>query len=203
MDQALANLSPAALAGLLAAYILAATRIAKPLAPLWARLRAPWPQLIPAIVALLPQVADAFTDVNTWQSFAVSVATAVGLILPGINAKPPQDPPSGENPVGPATPWNDIPPAPREPKIDEVRLSWKLSAVAALGVFLAMVLLPFAAGCSPAPAKAKAPCDEATFKALLVQCNAEAAACVANGGEESACDTICDERADKRREQCE
>lgn len=83
-----------ALAGLLVAYLMAASRIAGPLTPIWQRLPAPWPTIAPAIVALLPQVADLFRDVNSWQSFAVSVTSAIALLLPGITPKPPA-PPSG------------------------------------------------------------------------------------------------------------
>jgi hypothetical protein len=103
MNEALSTLSPAALAGLIVAYLMAASRIAGPLAPLWARLPAPWPQIAPAIMALLPQVADLFKDANTWQSFAVSVSSAIALVLPGVLPKPPEPP--SEKPVGP---WVDI-----------------------------------------------------------------------------------------------
>ncbi len=115
MPHDLANLSPVAIAGLIVAYLMAASRIAGPLTPLWERLPSPWPQVVPAIVALLPQVADAFQDVNTWESFAISVATAIGLVLPGIKPKPPGPPPGTKGrdgtviPPGPLT--EDTPPS--------------------------------------------------------------------------------------------
>lgn len=120
MPEALTNISPAALAGLIVAYLLAASRIAGPLTDAWASLPKPWAAIIPAIVSLLPQVADVFSDVNTWQSFAVSVSSAIALILPGIKPKPP-GPPS-EKAVGQvdAGPWNDSTP----PSLPGVRMKW-------------------------------------------------------------------------------
>lgn len=63
------------------------------------------------------------------------------------------EPPTGEDPVGPAgpPPWaGSFPPS---SKLPGLKLSRWLPALAALGVFLAMVLLPFVAGCSSGPAK--------------------------------------------------
>jgi hypothetical protein len=194
MDQALSTLSPAALAGLIVAYLLAASRIAGPLAPLWARLPSPWPQLAPAIFALLPQVADAFEDVNTWQSFAVSVATAIGLVLPGIMPKPPQDPPAGgERPVGP---WVDIEPEKTPPSLPGVSrfvaIGWMALLFGGCGLF----------GSQPAEPPAKPPCDPGTAADMATQCAAEAALCVTKGGSEQECGAVCDKRADERAEQC-
>jgi hypothetical protein len=183
MPESIANISPAALAGLIAAYLLAASRIAGPLTNLWASLPKPWAVIIPAIVAMLPQVADLFTDVNSWQSFAVSVSSAIALILPGIKPKPPEPPrgPGGDViPPGPLT--EDEPPS--LPGVARFfAIGWMLVA------------------CSPA-APAKAPCDDATFEKMLKDCTAAAATCVIGGKPEEECGAICDHRADERAKQC-
>lgn len=194
MDQALTNISPAALAGLIVAYLLAASRIAGPLTNAWASLRKPWAVIIPAIVAMLPQVADAFTDVNSWQSFAVSVTTAIALILPGIKPKPPE-PPSGNTgrdgtviPPGPLTPDEDPPSLPG---------AFKLGSFIAVGFMVA---------CSGAPKNPQHPdpaCSDENFGKLAAACAAEAATCVAKGGTEELCGQVCDAKADAWQEKCQ
>lgn len=191
MDQALSTLSPAALAGLIVAYLLAASRIAGPLAPLWPRLPAPWPQLAPSIMALLPQVADAFEDVNTWQSFAVSVATAIGLVLPGIMPKPPEDPPTGGDPK--PGPWDDI-------KADTDKTPPSLPGAhrfIAIGWMTALLV-----GCSSAPLGP--PCDQATLAGIVAECTLRSEECASKGVPEAECAALaeCDRRLDQRAEVC-
>lgn len=146
MPESLTSLSPVALAGLIVAYLLAASRIAGPLTNVWASLPKPWAAVVPAIVAMLPQLADAFTDVNSWQSFAVSVSSAIALILPGIKPKPPE-PPSGTVarngvviPPGPLTEQDDEPTPPSLPG----------AAMRAVTLLVALaLLLPGCAGWKP------------------------------------------------------
>jgi len=157
---------------------MAASRIAGPLTPLWARLPAPYPQIIPSLVALLPQVADAFkTDVNTWESFAVSVATAIGLILPGITSKP-----------------KSLPEQVLDPDITR-----RIGPLVVLLVALAAVSQQACSGNTPPP---KTGCSDEAFAGLTVECAAAAAKCVADGGAEETCGEICDSRAENWSASC-
>ena len=194
MPEALANLSPAALAGVLVAYLLAASRVAGPLKPLLTKLPEPWARIAPVIVALLPQVADLFSDVNTWQSFLVSVSSAVALALPGLMKDPPP-PPGDSRPVAakPSEPHVFLQNEDGSPI--EMR-SWPVPAWGVLAVLACLVGCP---GNAPPP---KAPCDPTTLAAMTAACSAEAYAGGKNGGTEAECTAECDRKLDKRAEEC-
>ncbi len=140
MEQALANLSPSTIAALLVANLLAASKIAGPLAPLWKSLPQRWSVTIPALVALLPLIANFFVDVQTWTDFLVATANAIGLALPGFLTPP--APPSDTKPVA-AKPHVFLQNDDGSPV--EMR-TWPVPAFGVLA-FLACLVLPGLTGC--------------------------------------------------------
>jgi hypothetical protein len=130
--------SPAAIAGAIVAVLLAFSRKAPLMTRLWAMLPHPWPVVIPALVALIPQIVDVMKDVSTWGGFALSLFTAFSIAAPGFEAARPKDkddkgPPSGK-PVGP---WVDVDAEKTPPSLPGVTrfiaIGWMLLACALLG----------------------------------------------------------------------
>ena len=63
--------------------------------------------------------------------------------------------------------------------------------------WLALLLL----GCSGAQVSQE--CSDTAYATLVAECSAAAARCVAQGGNEDECGTVCDEKADQWEAQCQ
>jgi hypothetical protein len=82
----LAHLDPVTAGSLVAAAALALTRLLTTAKPLWDRLPASLQGLVPALVLVLPQVAEQAMGVKTGLDLANLLVLAAALILPGAHS---------------------------------------------------------------------------------------------------------------------
>lgn len=82
----LAHLDPVTAASLIAAGVLALTRLLTTLKPVWERFPALLQGLFPVLVLVLPQIAAAALGVHTSLDLVNLIALSVALVLPGVHS---------------------------------------------------------------------------------------------------------------------
>lgn len=76
-------MSTVEIAALVVAFCLAASRLLKVAAPLWAKLPKPVAAWAPVIVMALPKIAEAFGMVKTELDLTEAVLVSMALLVPG------------------------------------------------------------------------------------------------------------------------
>jgi hypothetical protein len=97
-QQIVSAFSPGAVAAVVVAIIMAASRLAPFTKPYWKFLPKIVQAWLPSLVAALPAAVNAFATVKTWvdlvQALLVVGVIPIALAVPGVNASQGSDPPA-------------------------------------------------------------------------------------------------------------
>ncbi len=206
----------------IAAVALAVVRLLTASRPFWASTPAWLQKALPALLMAIAAIPTAIEHARSWLDVVVAVVVSGAMFYTASRGdkRPPEDSDGGPrlkrvnsdpklddtvslmpDPVREVAQersrlHNDIPDdEPAEMSGKWRAPDWRLQT--AFGVLLACVL--GCGGSTPAP---KAPCDPLTLGQITTFCSADAYACGKAGKSEAECTAECDEKLDKRAEEC-